>query len=177
MEILMKMTQKHKLKSSCPLRWLLPDETGHSSPVWTLNCQPKLSQCWHMHLKGPFGGSLVFSGDPAPPPEDSGRRSRGPSPGPPLSRTAPGRLEQLDQLEEDEDHTHLKKVRSVSAEWTLSFLHGFSAQLRPLHLVSRQTLCLEVAIVPILHLLYLSSCSMTENARLKQSCTLCFCFR
>merc|ERR550517_1555684 len=66
---------------------------------------------------GPFGGSLVFSGDPAPPPEDVGRRSRGPSPGggPPLSRTAPGRLEQLDQ-DEDEDHTHLKKKLAKSEQ-------------------------------------------------------------
>ena len=81
---------------------------------------------WHLHLKGPFGGSLVFSGDPAPPPEDVGRRSRGPSPGggPPLSRTAPGRLEQLDQ-DEDEDHTHLKKVEPVcclALEWIFDLL-------------------------------------------------------
>ena len=67
-----------------------------------------------IHIQGPFGGSLVFSGDPNPPPEDTGgRRSRGPSPArSPLSRTAPGRLEQLDQ-DDEEDTTHLKKVHLV----------------------------------------------------------------
>jgi len=66
---------------------------------------------------GPFGGSLVFSGDPNPPPEDAGgRRSRGPSPArSPLSRTAPGRLEQLDQ-DDEEDTTHLKKKLAKSEQ-------------------------------------------------------------
>ena len=125
---LMKITHRHKIKPSltlyddCSLRKLV---------IAVLFCEILFlssgPQCWQLHLKGPFGGSLVFSGDPAPPHEDAGRRSRGPSPGPPLSRTAPGRLEQLDQ-DEDEDHTHLKKVRLVCClpvEWTLNLI--FSA--------------------------------------------------
>merc|ERR1712223_2010719 len=45
-----------------------------------------------------------------------GRRSRGPSPArSPLSRTAPGRLEQLDQ-DDEEDTTHLKKKLAKSEE-------------------------------------------------------------
>ena len=87
-----------------------------------------------IHIQGPFGGSLVFSGDPNPAPEDTGgRRSRGPSPArSPLSRTAPGRLEQLDQ-DDEEDTTHLKKVHLVcrllffAESPLLSLLHGFVA--------------------------------------------------
>ena len=104
--------------TSCTFCWSWPSsvKAGHRSFLsildsYNVDCfEPKH---WQLHIiKGPFGGSLVFSGDPAPPLDDAGRRSRGPSPGPPLSRTAPGRLEQLDQ-EDDEDHTHLKKVQPV----------------------------------------------------------------
>ena len=132
---LIKITQRHKIMSSltlydgCSPRNLVVAVLFCERLIVTMQWRFLSSgpQCWQLHLKGPFGGSLVFSGDPAPPHEDAGRRSRGPSPGPPLSRTAPGRLEQLDQ-DEDEDHTHLKKVRFVCClpvEWTLNLI--FSA--------------------------------------------------
>ena len=69
----------------------------------TLSCQADTILGITLAAPGPFGGSLVFSGEASASGEGvGGRRTPSPRAGEDVSRTAPGRLE--------DDGNHLKKV-------------------------------------------------------------------